>query len=64
MSKENKTFTDEEAEREFKESVIRFADAFCALTDEEKKELQAYVEGRCKEAEEEYEIRTGKKRKK
>lgn len=54
MSKENKAFTDEEAESKFKESAIRFADAFCALTDEEKEELQEYVELRCKDAEEEY----------
>lgn len=61
MSKDNEFFTDEEAERRFAESVERFADAYLALSDEEKKELQAYVEGRCKDAEEEYKKRTGKK---
>lgn len=61
MSKDNEVFTDEEAERRFTESVRRFAEAYFSLTDEEKEELQAYAEGRCKEAEEEYKKRTGKK---
>lgn len=61
MGKENEVLTNEEAERRFAESVRRFADAYFALTDEEKAELQAYAEGRCKEAEEEYKKRNGKK---
>lgn len=61
MSKENEVITDEEAERRFAESVTRFADAYLELTADEREELQAYVEGRCTEAEEEYKKRTGKK---
>lgn len=61
MSKKDEVLTDEEAERKFTESVKRFADAFFALTDEEKEELQAYAEERCHEAEEEYKKLTEKK---
>ncbi len=58
MSKE-KNVTD--ADESFKESVRKFAEAFLALSDEEKQELQEYVEKRRDEAEEEYNKRTGKK---
>lgn len=58
MSDENKVFTDDEADRRFTESVKKFADAFLALTDDEKEELQAYVGERCEKAEKEYKKHT------
>lgn len=61
MSKKEELSPEESGERAFEESVRRFAEAFFALTDEEKDELTAYVEGRCKEAEEAYKKRNGSK---
>lgn len=61
MSKSDEQFSQDDGERAFAESVKRFADAFFALTEEERNELEEYVEGLCKQAEEEYKNRTGKK---
>lgn len=61
MSEKSEQPTKDEAELRFEESVRRFADAFFALSEEEREELSAYVEGRCEEAKQEYERRTGKK---
>lgn len=44
----------DDAEKAFEESVRKFAEAFLALSDEEKEELTEYAQGRCRQAEEEY----------
>lgn len=63
MSKNNDYSPEEEDDSgiSFEESVRRFAEAFFALSDEEKEELYEYTAGRCREAEEEYKKRNGKK---
>lgn len=71
MSEKNKNTPEYEAEDcceeedyggvSFEESVRRFADAYFALTEEERQELIEYTQGRCDEAEREYKKRNKKK---
>lgn len=49
-----------EGERAFAESVRKFAEAYFALSEEEKAELLEYTQNRCKQAEQEYKKRCGK----
>ncbi|MCM1306951.1 MAG: hypothetical protein NC037_06585 [Bacteroides sp.] len=62
MSKKIEQSTESAGERAFRESVLRFADAFIALSEDEKEELLLYTEGRRKEAEEEYKKIYGNKK--
>lgn len=50
----------EEAMKQFRKSVLEVAEAFFAMSEEERKDMIEYAQERCNQAEEEYKKRTSK----